>query len=85
MRVLHDNVLVTEADAGEQITDSGLIIQGRTTTGHKPAVVIACGEDVDLQPQDKVFLDWTKAMPVELDGLQCGVIKYEEIKLVMSE
>lgn len=85
MRVLHDNVLVTEADAGEQTTDSGLIIQGRSTTGHKPAVVIACGEDVDLNPNDKVYLDWTKAMPVELDGLKCGVIKFEEIKLVIGD
>lgn len=85
MRVLHDNVLVTQADQGEQTTESGLIITGSVSTGHKPAVVIACGEDVDLKPEDRVYLDWTKAMPVELDGLKCGVVKYEEIKLVVSE
>lgn len=85
MRVLHDNVLVTQADQGEQTTESGLIISGSVSTGHKPAVVIACGEDVDLKPEDRVYLDWTKAMPVELDGLKCGVVKYEEIKLVVSE
>lgn len=85
MKVLHDNVLVTEKKK-ENTTASGLIIQGTTTTGHKPAVVIACGDEVgiNLPPETVVYLDWTKAMPVELDGLKCAVVKVEDIKLIVE-
>ena len=83
MKVLHDNVLVTE-DKKENTTESGLIIQGSITTGHKPAVVIAVGDDVPLVPKARVYLDWSKSMPVELDGLKCAVVKYEDIKLVVE-
>jgi len=85
MRVLHDNVLVTEKAQGEQQLESGLILSADISTGMKPAVVIACGEEVDLQPEDTVYLDWKQAMPIELDGLKCGVIKFEHIKLVVTE
>lgn len=83
MKVLHDNVLVTE-DKKENTTESGLIIQGSITTGHKPAVVIAVGDDVPLVPKSRVYLDWSKSMPVELDGLKCAVVKYEDIKLIVD-
>lgn len=83
MKVLHDNVLVTE-DKKENTTESGLIIQGSITTGHKPAVVIAVGDDVPLVPKARVYLDWSKSMPVELDGLKCAVVKYEDIKIVVE-
>lgn len=85
MRVLHDNVLVTEQKTGETQTASGLILSAEIATGMKPAVVIACGEEVDLQPEDKVYLDWKHAMPIELDGLKCGVVKFEHIKLVVKD
>lgn len=85
MRVLHDNVLVTEETTKERVTESGLILSADIATGMKPAVVIACGEEVDLKPEDKVYLDWKQAMPIELDGLKCGVIKFEHIKLVVSD
>ena len=84
MRVLHDNVLVTEKQSGEQTLESGLILTSDVSTGMKPAVVIACGEEVDLKPEDTVYLDWKQAMPIELEGLKCGVIKFEHIKLVVS-
>ena len=85
MRVLHDNVLVTE-DKAEQKTESGLILTADVTTGNKPARVIAVGPDVEnLLPNSKVYLKWSEAMPVELDGLPCGVVKYEHIKLVVEE
>lgn len=86
MRVLHDNVLVTEHKQ-ENTTESGLIISGSKTTGHKPAIVIAVGPQVEggIVPQSKVYLDWSKALPIELDGVKCGVVKYEDIKLVVDE
>ena len=85
MRVLHDNVLVTEDTQKETTTSAGLILTTDITTGNKPARVIAVGPEVtDLLPNSKVYLKWSEAMPVELDGLKCGVVKYEHIKLVVE-
>lgn len=85
MIVLHDNVLVTE-DKAETTTEAGLILTADVTTGNKPARVIAVGPQVDtLIPGTKVYLKWSEAMPVELDGLKCAVVKYEHVKLVITE
>lgn len=88
MRVLGNNVLVTQAEA-ETTTAGGIILQNDISTGNKPAVVISYGngEEVtkmQLVAENKVFLDWTKAMPVELDGLKCAVIDCEHIKLIIE-
>lgn len=85
MRVLHDNVLVTEDTQKETTTAAGLILTTDIVTGNKPARVIAVGPDVEgLEPNMKVYLKWSEAMPVELDGLKCGVVKYEHIKLIVE-
>lgn len=87
MKVLHDNVLVTEDIQKETTTAAGLILTGDIATGNKPARVIAFGEDLrdsGLYPDAKVYLKWSEAMPVELDGLKCGVVKYEDIKLIVD-
>lgn len=85
MKVLHDNVLVTEANKEEE-RPSGIILSKDISSGHKAAVVIAAGEIVEgIKPTDKVYLDWSKAMPVELDGLKCAVVSFRDIKLVISE
>ena len=84
MKVLGNNVLVTQAEA-ETTTAAGIILQGDMTSGNKPAVVIAFGDDVTcLQQQNKVFLDWSKSMPVELDGLKCAIVDAEHIKLILE-
>lgn len=87
MKVLHDNVLVTEDTEKETKTESGLILTSDITTGNKPARVIAFSEDLshtDLYPNAKVYLKWSEAIPVEIDGLKCGIIKYEHIKLIVD-
>lgn len=85
MKVLHDNVLVTEHKK-DSTTSAGIILQSDLATGHKPAAIIAFGEKVSgLAAGNIVYLDWTKALPVELDGLKCAVVKFEDIKLVTEE
>lgn len=84
MKVLHNNVLVTQADV-EQTTSGGIILSTDVTSGNKPAVVIAFGDAVTgLNQKSKVFLDWSKSMPVEIDGLKCAVIDYQHIKLIVE-
>jgi co-chaperonin GroES (HSP10) len=86
MKVLHDNVLVTQDTTKEKTTASGLILSAEATTGHRPAIVVAVGDGIeDIQPGNKVYLDWTKGLPVELDGVQCAVVEYKEVRLVVSE
>lgn len=87
MRVLGNNVLVSEAKA-EETTAGGIILQNDIATGNKPAVVIATGDGEDviaaaLAPKDKIYLDWKNAMPVELDGVKCGIVDISDVKLVV--
>ena len=84
MKVLHNNVLVTQSEVEEK-TSGGIILSGDISTGNKPAIVIAVGEDVqDIKPKNKVFLDWSKSMPVEIDGLKCAVVDEFDIKLIVE-
>lgn len=88
MRVLGNNVLVTQAEQ-ETTSAGGIILQSEIATGNKPAIVIAYGngEEVtkmQLVAENKVYLDWSKSMPVELDGLKCAVIDCFHIKLIVE-
>ena len=80
MKILHNNVLVTQAEA-ETVTGGGIILQSDLTSGNKAAVVIAVSEAVaaaGLKQKDRVFLDWSKSMPIEVDGLKCAVIETDK-------
>jgi len=89
MQVLHDNVLVTQK-AVEQKTTSGLILSSSIETGQMPATVIAISAQLaektkgSIQPKQVVYLDWSKAMAIELDGVKCAVIAYSDIKLIVG-
>jgi len=86
MKILHNNVLVTQAEA-ETVTGGGIILQSDLTSGNKAAVVIAVSEAVaaaGLKQKDRVFLDWSKSMPIEVDGLKCAVIEYWHIRMVVN-
>lgn len=88
MKVLHNNVLVTEDKQTETKTASGLILSADVTTGNKPAKVIGMGMDIALKKElvagATVYLDWSKAMPVELDGIKCAIVDYEHVKLIVD-
>lgn len=88
MKVLHNNVLVTQDTQTETTTASGLIISGAKPTGHKPAKVIGMSMEVaqknTLAAGSTVIFDWGKCIAVELDGVQCAVVDYDEIKLILD-
>mgnify|MGYP001946304751 CR=1 FL=1 len=87
MRVLHNNVLVTQDSQKETTTESGLILTGAKPSGHTPAKVIGMSIDIaqlgTIEAGSTVLFDWSKSTPVELDGVACAVIDYGDIKLVM--
>ena len=89
MKVLGNNILVTEA-AKEEQTSGGIILQNDIATGNKPAVVLATSGSISvaeagLVPKQKVYVDWTKAFAVELEGVKCAVVDVEFVKLIVSD
>jgi|TARA_R110000744_G_scaffold66153_5_gene135227 co-chaperonin GroES (HSP10) len=88
MKVLHNNVLVTQDKAKESTTASGLIISSAKPTGQTPAKVISMSIEVasknTIAAGNTVYFDWSKAIAVELDGIQCAVIDYNDIKLIVD-
>ena len=86
MQVLNNNVLVAQDTAKETTTASGLILTADTSTGQKPAIVVGMSLEIankkTIKAGDKIYFDWSKAMAVTLDGQQCAVIDYDEIKLI---
>jgi co-chaperonin GroES (HSP10) len=88
MKVLNNNVLVTQDTTKETTTASGLILSSEITSGQKPAKVIGMSvevaEKLTLKAGDTIYFDWSKAMAVSLDGVQCAVVKYDESKLIVD-
>lgn len=83
MRMIGTNVLVTEA-VKETESAGGIILTGDTTKGSKPALVLDPGAEADyLKKGDRVFLDWTKVMPVDVDGKAAAIVDMEFIKAVL--
>jgi co-chaperonin GroES (HSP10) len=76
IKMLHNEVLVTATEK-EETTAGGIILTGDTTKGSKPALVLEISGD-------RVFLDWTKVMPIDYDGTAAGIIDVEHIKAVIS-
>jgi len=77
------NVLVTETEK-ETTTTSGIILTGDTTKGSKPGLVLMVGpEATHLEKGQRVFLDWSKGMPVDVDGNGAIIIDMEYIKAVL--
>lgn len=83
MKMIGTNVLVTEATK-EMETASGIILTGDTSKGSKPALVLDPGPEADyLKKGDRVFLDWTKVLPIDVDGKAAAIVDMEFIKAVM--
>ena len=81
--MLGNNVLVTEVQK-EATTTSGIILTGDTTKGSKPGLVLMVGpEATHLEKGQRVFLDWSKGMPVDVDGNGAIIIDMEYIKAVL--
>lgn len=80
MKPLKNFVLV--ADTGEQskTTAGGIILQSVVESGSKPGFVVNIGPNVErVEPHDKVALDWSKGMPVTVEGERAILISEEFI------
>tara|TARA_R110000796_G_scaffold6790_3_gene23747 strand:+ start:103 stop:369 length:267 start_codon:yes stop_codon:yes gene_type:complete len=88
MKVLHNNVLVIQDTSKESTTAGGLILTSSKPSGQSAAKVISMSNEVaakmTIVAGSKVYFDWSKAMAVELEGIQCAVIDYDNIKLIVD-
>ena len=83
MKMLKDNVLITEVQKEEQ-TAGGIILTSNISKANQPGLVQTVGPDcVGLSQGDRVFLDWTKSMPVDVNGNSAVIISSEYIKAVL--
>ena len=96
MKMLGNNVLVTEVQK-EATTAGGIILTEAIDKGSKPGLVVAIGdyiqqdnanpdnEDTKVKPGQRVFLDWSKSLPVNIDNKAAVIIDIEHIKAVINE
>lgn len=85
VRPLHDKVLIAEGKK-DTATESGIILDSRGMGNTTPGIVLAIGPDVkEVKEGDTVYLDWSKAKPVTVDGAQRVMISEKEIIAVVEE
>lgn len=84
MRMLKNNVLVTQAEREEK-TESGIFLGEVKESGVKPAVILATGPAVvDVNVGDTVYLHWGKGMAVKIEGNDAAIISEEFIEAVID-
>jgi len=86
MKMIGNNVLVSEVQK-ENKSAGGIIMTGETDKGSKPGLVLAVSTEAlgPLMSGNRVFLDWSKSMPVNVDGKAAVIIDAEHIKAIISE
>jgi len=86
MKMLGNNVLVAEVQK-EATTAGGIILTESIDKGSKPGLVLAVGGGAlgTVMSGNKVFLDWSKSLPVNVEGKAAVIVDVEHIKAVISE
>lgn len=86
MKMLGNNVLIAEVEK-EETTASGIILTEAIDKGSKPGLVLAVSTAAlsKVMSGNRVFLDWSKSMPVNVDGNAAVIIDADHIKAIISE
>tara|TARA_Y100000361_G_scaffold153259_1_gene174637 strand:+ start:892 stop:1152 length:261 start_codon:yes stop_codon:yes gene_type:complete len=86
MKMLADNVLITEVEREEK-TASGIILTESIDKGSKPALVLSVGSAANslIKRGQRVFVEWDKSMPVNVEGNAAAIIKSEFVRAIISE
>mgnify|MGYP000164982699 CR=1 FL=1 len=89
MKLLKNYVLVAEV-AKEQTTAGGIILSNDAVLdkSHKPGLVLGIGPGVDIKsikPGDRVYLDWSKSMPINHEGQGAVIVNDDHIKAVITD
>jgi co-chaperonin GroES (HSP10) len=86
MKMLGNNVLITEVQEENQ-SSGGIILTESIDNASKPGLVLAVSSGAlgPIMTGYRVYLDWSKAMPVNVDGKAAVIIDAEHIKAVIGE
>ena len=86
MKMLGNNVLVTEVQK-EATTAGGIILTESIDNGSKPGLVLAVGGGAlgTVMSGNRVFLDWSKSLPVNVEGKAAVIVDVEHIKAIINE
>ena len=86
MKMLADNVLVTEVP-NEEKSSGGIILTESIDNASKPGLVLSVGSGANglIKSGQRVFLEWDKAMPVNVEGKAAVIIKSEYIRAILGE
>jgi len=86
MKMLADNVLVTEVPTEEK-SSGGIILTESIDNASKPGLVLSVGSGANgaIKSGQRVFLEWDKAMPVNVDGNAAVIIKSEYVRVIIGE
>ena len=86
MIMLADNVLVTEVPTEEE-SSGGIILTESIDNANKPGLVLSVGSGANgrLKRGQRVFLNWSKAMPVNVDGNAAVIIKSKHVRAIIGE
>ena len=86
MKMLADNVLVTEVPTEEK-SSGGIILTESIDNASKPGLILAVGSGANglLKSGQRVFLEWDKAMPVNVEGKAAVIVKSEYVRAIIGE
>lgn len=86
MKMLADNVLVTEVPTEEK-SSGGIILTESIDNASKPGLVLAVGSGANglIKSGQRVFLEWDKAMPVNVEGKAAVIVKSEYVRAIIGE
>jgi len=86
MRMLSDNVLITEVPTEEK-SSGGIILTESIDNASKPGLVLSVGSEANalLNSGQRVFLDWSKSMPVNVEGNAAVIVHSEHVRAIISE
>ena len=89
MKMLHNNVLVAETEEGtDKVTAGGIILTADIDKAIKPGVVLSSSVSVatawpELSVGKEVYLDWTKAMAITVQGKKAAIVDVQHIRAIV--
>ena len=85
MKMIGNNVLISEVQK-DNTSAGGIILTEAIDKGSKPGLVLAVSTEAlgPLMSGQRVFLDWSKSMPVNVDGKAAVIIDAEHIKAIIE-
>lgn len=72
--------ILIKPNAQETKSTSGLILEGTNLVDSRTATVIRVGPDVTMvKPGYIVYINWTKALPVKIEGKEFNFIEEDNL------